>query len=33
MAEVIGRMVLAGAPFDAAGQGEVLQYLDKPAET
>lgn len=33
MAEVIGRMVLAGAPFDAAGQGEVLQYLDKHAET
>jgi hypothetical protein len=33
MAEVIWRTMLACAPFDAAGQGEVLQFLDQHAET
>lgn len=33
MAEVIWGTILACAPFEAAGQGEVLQFLDKHAET
>lgn len=33
MAEVIWRTILACAPFEAAGQGEVLRFLDQHAKT